>query len=101
MATVQPTWANQAKLRSHFLKHGYEVGATTAREYDLSARNTVANGTRFTYVDRSTKQRRVGYFDKATGRFTALTDNERRIVSHFRPPAGEHYARTRLKSTYV
>ena len=41
---------------------------------------------------------RVDYFALSTGLFTALTENERVIVTHF--PADEEYVRTLLDSDY-
>ncbi len=72
-------------LRGHFGKHGHEVGATTARQFDLSARSTIQNGRKFRYRDRATNQVRVGYFDSVTGLFTATSQTRKTtaILSHF------------------
>ena len=97
-------WVSPKKLLRHFRDHGGEVGALTPVDYEESARETVRQGqrqgTRFTYDDLQSGERRVGYFDRGTGRFTALTNSERRIVTHFVPTRGEAYCRTRPNSTY-
>jgi hypothetical protein len=59
------------------------LGVATEQEYDESARETIRQGVRFTYRDRSTRVKRVGYFERATGRFTVLNERETRIRSHF------------------
>gem|GEM_PF-6572151 len=41
----------------------------------------------------------MGYYDRRTGRFTALTDDEATITTHF--PCPEHYVRRLPKSDYV
>jgi hypothetical protein len=51
--------AGNSGLRPHFEKHGPEIGANTAREYDLSARQTIQDGLRFTYQDRGSGDPRV------------------------------------------
>ncbi len=92
------------KLLRHFRDHGGEVGAQTPVDYEESARETVRQGqrqgTRFTYEDIQSSQQRVGYFDRLTGQLTALTESERRIVTHFVPTRGEQYCRTRQYPTY-
>jgi hypothetical protein len=72
-------------LRDHFQKHGDQVGAKTAREYDLSSRRTIQNGRKFTYRDRMSGEPRVGYHDPKTGLFTATSRTRKTpaILSHF------------------
>jgi RHS repeat-associated protein len=72
-------------LRGHFGKHGSQVGARNARDYDMSARRTIQNGRRFAYRDRSSGERRVGYWDPDTGFFTATSQTRRTptIMTHF------------------
>jgi len=72
-------------LRDHFEAHGPEVGARTAREYDLSARLTIQNGRRFRYRDRATGEPRVGYWNPQTGLFTATSETRSvpAILTHF------------------
>ena len=74
-----------AGLRNHFQKHGEQVGAKTAREYDASARQTMQDGRRFTYRDRASGEPRVGYFDSQKGLFTATSQTRKNpaILSHF------------------
>ncbi len=53
---------------------------------------------RFTYTDLEADATRVGFFDPTSGRFTALTDDEAFILTHFR--ATERYVRGLLDSDY-
>lgn len=71
----------------------------TAADYDRSARATIRAGQRFTYTDRDSRQPRVGYYDARTRRFTALTSNERRLLSHYRTD-DTSYPRRLPDSTY-
>ena len=43
------SFADQAKLLSHFEKHGAEFGAKSADEYLLIARDVMKNGTKIQY----------------------------------------------------
>lgn len=62
------------------------MGARTVEEYDASARAVIALADRiFAYEDPTTALPRVGCFDSETGLFTAMSDDDRWIVSHFRP----------------
>lgn len=69
-------------LRKHFDKHKERVGVDSVREYDLSARETIDNGRRFKYRDAHSNEPRVGYFDEATGLFTA-TGQTRKLPAIF------------------
>jgi hypothetical protein len=76
----------------------------TISDYDMSARDTLRNGTRFTYtyVDRRTPQLeepRIGYYDRRKGLFTAVTDDDAVILSHFE--TSERYVRNLQDSTYA
>ena len=73
-------------LRDHFAKHGDQVGAKTAREYDLSSRLTIQNGRKFSYKDRTAGASRVGYYDSNTGLFTATSQTRSKpvIMTHFK-----------------
>ncbi|WP_243855230.1 RHS repeat domain-containing protein [Pseudomonas putida] len=76
---------NGPGLRDHFEKHGSQVGANSAKEYDFSARTTIQNGRKFTYRDRYTNKPRVGYHDPDTGLFTATSQTGKVpvILTHF------------------
>jgi len=88
---AQARWAKSRQgnlgvgIRNHFRSHGHQVGATTAREYDFSARYTIQNGRSFTYRDRATNEFRVGYWDSNTGLFTATsqTRSTPAILTHY------------------
>jgi hypothetical protein len=75
-----------AGVRGHYAKHGDDVGATSAREYDLSARKTIQDGRRFTYRDPTSNEPRVGYYDPETGLFTGTsqTRGTPAILTHFK-----------------
>lgn len=66
----------------------------------MSAEVTVIAGTRFTYDDNDSGERRVGYYDVASNRLTVLSDDERAIITHFPPSRGEQYCRDLPNSTY-
>jgi hypothetical protein len=82
-------WPSPAYLRAHFHKHGARLGIRTEQDYDLSARATIRVGTRLLYTLKS--EDRVGYFWQTSRRFTALSDDEQLLLSHFR--ATENYVR--------
>jgi RHS repeat-associated protein len=69
-------------LRHHFGKHGSSVGASTLKEYDLSARITMQRGRRFKYRDRGTGDYRIGYWDPETELFTATTQHRKVPIIH-------------------
>ncbi|MDJ0642830.1 MAG: RHS repeat-associated core domain-containing protein [Erythrobacter sp.] len=88
-------------LRNHFREHGEQVGARTAREYDLSARQTIQHGRSFTYRDRYTGELRRGYLD-SRGRFTATSQNGKKttIHTHLRPDNPLRYVKNLPGSTF-
>ncbi|MGH2351358.1 MAG: hypothetical protein ACRDJN_07050 [Chloroflexota bacterium] len=88
------------QLQAHFAKHRQEGPYATARAYDASARETIRIGQAFSYVDRTTRARRRGYYHSESNRFTAVTEDGRRITSHFRPESGERYVRNLPESSY-
>jgi hypothetical protein len=92
-------WRSQTELYRHFQKHRWKLGVKTASAYDVSARATIRAGKRFEYEDDTTLLRRVGYFEEQTLRFTALTLDEKIILSHYRTD-DRNYPRRRRGSTY-
>jgi hypothetical protein len=90
-------WKSRAHLDDHFGQHRGELRVRSIAEYDKSAQDTIILGTRFTYVDRDTCERRIGYFHRDSARFTATTVDGQ-IVTHFQ--ADEGYAADLLFSTY-
>jgi hypothetical protein len=86
-------------LYEHFLKHRLGLGVKWVTDYEASARRTIEIGKRFQYTDKG-GQPRVGYFHRPTRRFTALTQNERRIVSHYKVDDAD-YPRQLLDSDYA
>jgi hypothetical protein len=91
-------WQSEAKLRGHFRTHGRRLRTHDVAAYDASARRTIASGRRFTYTELEPGDGCVGYFDPATGRFTALSNDEVYILTHFR--ASEGYIRRLLDSDH-
>jgi hypothetical protein len=79
-------------LYEHFLRHHLGLGLKWVTEYEASARRTIEVGKRFEYTSKG-GQPRVGYFHAATLRFTALTRDERRIVSHYRVKDSDYPSR--------
>ena len=75
-------WKTPEHLEDHYGRHRREVRARSIEEFDVSAQETIALGTRFTYRDRGTGERRVGYFHRESSRMTAV-DLDGFIVSHF------------------
>jgi pyocin large subunit-like protein len=96
-----PAWANKGKLLGHFRKHGSKFPYATVQEYEDSSLETVNLGTQFTYTDSGTGAPHIGYYDKGTNRFTGVTGNGRRIVTHYPPDRGEKYVQELLDSTYT
>lgn len=94
------TWMSRDELEKHFRQHRRELGVSTIEEYDESARATIAVGTHFEYRDLHTGDWRVGYYDRATRRFTAVNADETLILTHFRCPE-RYVARSLRGSTYA
>ena len=76
-------WKSPEHLEDHYELHRRELRARSIEEYDASAQETLAIGSRFTYRDRPTGERRIGYFDRESSRFTA-TDLDGLIHTHLR-----------------
>jgi hypothetical protein len=77
-------WPDPAYRRSHFRAHGARLGTRSEEGYDASARETIRGGVRLLYTDPESGDDRVGYFVPDRGWFTALSDDEQLILSHFR-----------------
>jgi hypothetical protein len=75
-------WQSEQHLRDHFREHGRQTGCRTMAEYDASAQSALNAGTYLTYLDSGTGLERVGCFDRASGRFVVLNEDDE-IVSHF------------------
>lgn len=75
-------WPDLGYRYQHFKKHGAALRIPTEDEYDASARETIRQGDRLSYSDDG--DLRVGYFWLDRRRFTALSDDEGMLVSHFR-----------------
>jgi len=76
-------WKSAAHLEDHDGDHRREFPGYTLEQYDASAQETITIGVRFTFRDRRTGLARVGYYHRATARFT-IVDADGFIVSHFR-----------------
>jgi pyocin large subunit-like protein len=99
--TGAPRWVSNGVLRGHFVKHGQKFPYSKIDEYEESAIETAVSGVRFTYHDPKNGDPRVGCYEKATNRFTALTDDGLYIVTHFPPDRGEQYCRSLPATTYT
>ena len=51
-------------------------------------------------MDRESNAERLGFFQKASNRFTGVTRDGRRITTQFKPDRGEAYVRGLDRSTY-
>jgi hypothetical protein len=96
---VEPEWGSRAEPERHFGLHGRDVGARTVAEYEASSREVIETGTAFQYGDFGSDQWRLGYYDRVTERFTAVTEDGARIATHFRCP--EYYVDRLAGSTYA
>ena len=79
-------WRTREELEAHFALHGRDVGARTVEEYEASSKDVLGRGTLFEYEDGATGEPRLGYYDRDTRRFTAVTEDDRWIKTHFRCP---------------
>jgi hypothetical protein len=97
-------WWSRRHLLAHFRKHGPKLGVGDAADYDRSARDTIRHDTRFTYTyshpyTPGVEEPRVGYYDRQRQQFTAVSDHDAVILSHFEAP--ERYVRELKDSTHV
>jgi hypothetical protein len=77
-------WRSAAHLARHFRNHHRRLGVRTIAAYDASARETIEAGTYFEYRDLDSGDARIGYYDRESQRFTALTSDEEVILTHYR-----------------
>ncbi len=97
---MTPKWRDRQALADHFADHGHELEAITIEDFEASALDTIRVGKQFTYTDRGSGRQHIGYYDRATGRFTGTSSSGRRIFTHFRPSSGEDYVRRLPNQTY-
>lgn len=90
-------WKTEAHLADHFHRHYWKLRVRSIEEYDTSAQETLALGVRFTYRDRITGERHIGYFHRESSRITATT-LDGHIVTHFQ--TDEAYVGSQAQSTY-
>ena len=90
-------WKTEQHLLDHFERHCGELHTRSVEEYDASAQETILMGVQFTYHDRGTGERHIGYFHRDSSRLTA-TDLYGSIVTHFQ--TDEDYVATLRQSTY-
>jgi hypothetical protein len=74
-------------LEDHYGDRHRELRARSIEAFDASAQESIILGIRFTYLDRTTRLRRIGYFHRETSRFVAV-DLGGYIVSHFQTDEG-------------
>lgn len=82
VAGAMAEWKTRQHLEDHYGQHGGKLRYRSIAEYDASAQETIADGVRFTYRDRITGERRVGYFHRESSRFTVV-DLDGLIRSHY------------------
>lgn len=92
-------WPDDDQLWDHFQKHGQRLGTRTVDAYKRSSIATITGGQRFTFTDRKTLKPRIGFYNQNNGKFTAVTEDEKEIVSHFLPK-DKRYPYKLLDSTY-
>jgi hypothetical protein len=97
---TRPEWPSPAYLRRHFRSHARRLRIRTVEAFDASARETIEHGRYFEYRDLRSNEPRVGYYDPETERFTALSDDESTILSHYRCPE-QYVAESLAGSTYA
>jgi len=90
-------WKTRQHLEDHYELHRREFPGLTLEQYDASAQETIATGTRFTYRARRSYEPRIGYFHRETSRFVA-TDLDGFIRSHHRTDESE--VAEQIDSTY-
>jgi len=90
-------WKSERHLEDHYGQHGGKLRCRTIAEYDASAQETVGVGVRFTYRDRITGERRVGYFHRVSSRFVAV-DLDGFIRPHYQ--TDEEHVADLPQSTY-
>ena len=100
-----PNWPSRRRLEEKFQQHQRDFNRHPlygplygADDYDTSARETIRDGIPFNYTDERAGRPRRGYFDPQNERFTAVTADGRRILTHF--PADEDYVRGLPDSDY-
>lgn len=81
-------WRSVAHLEDHYSLHRGELPGFSMAQYDASAQETMEVGVRYTYRDRITGERRVGYFHRDSSRFTAV-DLDGFIRTHHRLDEGQ------------
>ena len=90
-------WKSKGHLEDHWGRHRGELRTRSIEEYNASAQETIALGREFTYRDRRTRERHIGYYHLESARFVGLTLN-REIVTHDRTDEDQVYSM--LESTY-
>ena len=95
-----PSWPPGPTLHRHFRDHRPKFPYASVREYANSSIETVTIGISFTYTDDTTRRQRIGYYHRASNRFTAVTGDGRRILTHYPPDRGERYVEELTDSTY-
>jgi hypothetical protein len=66
-------WRTRAHLEDHYGEHRHELPGSSIEDFDASAQQTIAIGTRFTFREPRTGVRRIGYYHRESARFV-VTD---------------------------
>ena len=76
-------WRTAEHLEDHYGEHRHEFPRHSIEQYHVSAQETIAIGTQFTFREPRTYERRVGYYHRESARLT-ITDIDGFIRTHFR-----------------
>ena len=92
------SFADQAKLLSHFEKHGAEFGAKSADEYLLIARDVMKNGTKIQYEYRGEVRtgfvKLMGNTGKGQSKFAFVGTNSQGQITTLHTKSGKDFWKT-------
>jgi hypothetical protein len=91
------TWKTPEHLEDHYGRHRGQLRCRSIEQYNASAQETIVLGMQFTYTDRGTRERRVGYYHRDTARFCGA-DTDGFLRTHHILDEGDVY--DLLDSTY-
>src|SRR4051794_22980074 len=69
-------WQTAEHLADHFARHGRKMGYQSVVEFDAGAQATLNDGRYFEFQDPTSDEPRLGCFDRGSGRFVILNDDD-------------------------